>query len=560
MYLLKKLGFYFIILIPVIIFYGIFYKYSVNIPINDDYAILDFLNKIISTDSVYEKIKLIFAQHNEHRIVYDRIWALISYKLSQQVNFNILALIGNLSLIPIFIIFAKKTQELNKNLIYLIPISVLIFNITFYENMTFAMATLSNLTVFVFSLLSIHFFTKIDLSNKNLTLAITFFVFATLTQGSGLFLIPIGLIILLYKKDRKKLLIFTVFSLIVVALYFYGYNKPPSSPSLLTTLLDFKIKTILFVFAFLGNAFDYNLIFTKELEDSVGITTILGFLFFLIYLNTIKTKYYKKNLFNFTVISLIILTGFITGVTRSQLGLDTAASSRYRINGIILIIGIYIWFIETNTIKQKYLIYVSIGLTSFCYLMFFSLRQEEYLSFRKKQSMTGVLHYFSGDHTKLNGFEQDLYKKILIESQSKQTYFLPNFETLDSFFPYSKIEKIVQTDANSEQFYPTIDAVAKIKEGYLIEGWGFVEEQNSDNQKVFIGIKNTSQTEPVFFTTNQVPRFDLNPFFKKNYIENAGFFARLKDNDVKPGENEIWVMIKVNDKVKLSKTDKKLIK
>jgi hypothetical protein len=143
-----------LIIIPLITFFGMFFYYTVNAPINNDYqAILDFINKIIATDSYSEKMKLIFSQHNEHRIVYDRIWTIISYKLQNNVNFNFLAFIGNLSLLGIAIIFYKRYSLLQKPLLLFVPITVLLFNITLWENITFAMAALSNFTVYLFILI-----------------------------------------------------------------------------------------------------------------------------------------------------------------------------------------------------------------------------------------------------------------------------------------------------------------------------------------------------------------------------------------------------------------------
>lgn len=58
-----KYIYYSILILPVVIYYWILSKYSVNAPINDDYrAILDSVNKIISVDSYTEKIKILF--HN----------------------------------------------------------------------------------------------------------------------------------------------------------------------------------------------------------------------------------------------------------------------------------------------------------------------------------------------------------------------------------------------------------------------------------------------------------------------------------------------------------------
>ena len=189
----KKIFPFTLIIIPIITFFGMFFYYMVDAPINDDYqAILDFLNKCISTDSASEKASLIFAQHNEHRIVYDRIWAIISYKLQSNVNFTFLAFIGNLSLLAIAFFFFRKFIRLKKSLYLLIPISVLLFNLANWENMTFAMAGMSNLTVFLFVILSLDFLAKdTTVSRRNIFISVAFFYLALLTQGGGIFLLPI---------------------------------------------------------------------------------------------------------------------------------------------------------------------------------------------------------------------------------------------------------------------------------------------------------------------------------------------------------------------------------
>jgi hypothetical protein len=345
-----------LVIAPPIIFFALFFRYTINVPVNDDYrAILDNLNKTISTNSISEKVSLFFSQHNEHRIVYDRIWTLLCYKINGQVNFNYLSLIGNLSLLGIFFLWFNKTRQISKELLLVIPISILVFNVSFYENMTFAMATLSNISIFLFSLLSIHFLTKEKLTKGCLTLAIIFFVFAVFTQGGGLFLVPISLFILAHRKLIKQLIIFSVVSLLIILFYFHGYESPSYHPSILSTLIDFKVRALLFSFAFLGNVFSYNLIYTNDLNESVGLATIIGFLFFVAYLYLIKIKYYKKNLFVFSVMSLIVLTSFITGVTRCQFGMDTSGASRYRISSVLFLIGLYLAFIQNyNTSKKPF--------------------------------------------------------------------------------------------------------------------------------------------------------------------------------------------------------------
>lgn len=550
---------FFLICLPPIIFFSLFFRYTVDVPVNDDYrAILDNLNKTLATDSVSEKIKLFFSQHNEHRIVYDRFWTLICYKLNGQVNFNYLSLIGNLSLFGIFFIFYKRVREISTNLLFVLPLSILVFNIAFYENMTFAMATMSNITVFLFSLLSLYFLTKEQFNGKHLFLAILFLFLSTYTQGGGLFVVPISISILVFRKLWKHLLIYSIVTLLLLCLYFIGYESPSYHPSVITTLIDFKVRALLFSFAFLGNAFNYNLIYTNDLNDSIGLATVIGFIFLVAYLYLIKIKYYQKNLFVFSILSLVVLTSFITGITRCQFGLETSGASRYRIAGIIFLIGLYIAFIQNYSFSQKRAKYILI-IASLGYFFFIGLRQYEYLSIREKEVMTGVLKYHSGEFKKLSGFEQDFYDVVVRESYKMQTYYLPSFQSLEMYFPYSKELSLHSDKYDTGQINFNIQAIDKVKDSYLIDGWAYIDKESAATQEVYIGLKQPSQTSIKFMTLKQISKFDLNPYFKKFNLQEAGFLARIRFSDLLKGENEIYILVKNGDKLKLVKTDKKII-
>lgn len=554
---ISKILIYIAIFLPPVIFFYLFFKYTINIPVNDDYrAILDSLNKIISVESVSDKISVIFSQHNEHRIAYDRLWAIICYKINGQVNFNYLSLIGNLSLVGIFFLLLKNVRKVRKELIYLVPLSILVFNITFYENMTFAMAGLSNFTVFLFSLLSLYYLTKEVITKKDLFLSLLFMLFAVYTQGSGVFLIPISILILIYVKQRKQLIVYSCFSLLVIFAYFYGYKTPEYHPSILSTLIDFKVRALLFSLSFLGSAFNYNLIYTNDLQESTGLTAIIGFIFLMIYIYLIKIKYYKKNLFVFSVMSMIVMTAFITGVTRCQFGMETAGASRYRISGVIFLIALYIAFIQLYKSESRF--YKPIFILSALIYFGICLRQYEYLSLREKDTMTGVLRYESGELLKLNGFEQDFYNQAIIESSKLGTYYLPSSNSMQLYFPYSKEISVENKEYSTEESNSNIQAIDKIKDFYLIDGWVYFEHFSSDNQEVYIGIKNINQPNIKFFTAKQIPKFDLNPYFKKFTIQNSGFLARIKESDLEKGNNEIYIQIKNGETVKLIKTDKKI--
>jgi|SRR6218665_1021841 len=552
---------YLIICIPVFAFFGFFFYYMVDAPINDDYALLDFIDKCISTDSLSEKAGLIFAQHNEHRIVYDRIWTILSYKISDSVNFTFLALLGNLSLIGIAFLFFRKFKNLNKELLLFFPVTVLLFNISSWENMTFAMATLSNFTVIYFALLSLYYLSSETLvKKKNLFLGILFFALAILTQGGGLFLFPLSVLILVYKKEYKNILIYLTFTLPMVFLYFYDYKSPGSSKGIVSSLIEYNFEIIPFLFAFLGNATNYYLIYTGSLKNSTVLSLIFGVIFFLVFIYITYKKYYKQNLFIYSVLLFFIISACVTSVSRVSFGLDAAGASRYRINGIIFLIALYFWLIETYNLKKLYItitLVVTVG-----YFYFFSLKQVEYLDVRQKQTYTGVLMQNIGISTYLNGDKNDvtIYNMLLNNAKNSETYCLPSNEDILDYFPYGNEHSLKPLKLSTNDLAYNIDTITELNDSYLVEGWAFLGDENTCGQKVYVGVTNGLDNTAIFYSTKQYSRYDVNTFFKKNNLRFAGYLGRIRKNDLKSGENKISLMIEVNGMTKTVLTDKKIIK
>lgn len=544
----------------IIYFFYIFFATTSNIPINDDYQVLNNFTDIINSNSFLDKIKLFYEQHNEHRILYDKIWFFLDYKLSQQVNFNHLSFIGNLSLVGIFFFFIKKSENLKKDVLILIPLSVLIFNMTFHENITFAMASLSNFTVFLFSLLSIHFITKNELNNRDFALSILFLIFSVFTLGAGLFLILIIASILLYKKEKTYLYTFLFIASILIFIYFIDYQKPPDSPEILETIRNYKFRSFLFSFSFLGNIFARYLIFTNDINESLMLSTSIGFMFFALYLYLIKTKYFKKNLFIFSVMSLIILTAFITGITRSQLGIDMSIASRYRINSCIFLICVLYYCIESFPRDKFNISYLNgaLLLLSISYFFGISYPQKEYLEFRKKQNYFGVLSYNDGNHKDLNGFYQDFYKDVLIKSSISQTYFLPNEEEVNKQVNYSNSVKKDISKYEYNSIKGNIDKIVNFKNSVYIEGWAFIDDLNTKNQELILAVEDTITKEKIFFKGQKIKRHDLNPYFKKAKLEDGGCVFRIKNEDLATNYTKMYLLVNNNGQNKIFNTEKKL--
>jgi hypothetical protein len=537
-------------------FYYQFFVYTSDIPINDDYkAVLEFLNEFTTKQSFSEKIKLLFSQHNEHRIVYDRIWTLISYKIYGVANFNFLAFIGNLSYFILFLVIAIPFRK--SNYFFLIPIAVLLFNFSFHENMTFAMATLSNNTGILFIVLSVYFAIK---KTKHVYLSFVFYLFAVFTVGSGLFLTLVLPLIFLYKRQNKIAIAFILVAILSLTFYFMDYQKPPQTPSIIDTLLFFKFKSFLFFLAFLGNIFSFNLIFTNDVTDSLIFSSTIGGLLLLLYLYIIKNKYYKTNLFIFSIITFVFLAAMITSVSRAQFGLETAIASRYRLYSALLVIGFYYYFLNIFNLN-KALKYTSVLLFTVIYFINISYKQIEYLDYRKNLNYLGVINYVSGNHTLLNGFEQDIYKTILKNANDLKTYSLPDKNEIDNYYPFSTVITNLNDITNTDLWFTNdIEQIFELEDSFLIFGKGFLDGQSSFTQKMYLEIENSVTKKKLTFETRKMKRYDMNPYFKKNDLDYGGFCCRISKEVLDENEYNIIISIKNSELFKKESTNKKIKK
>ena len=101
--------------IPIFIYYYYIGIYAVNIPFWDDFSsIYEFTNSYMNSDCFADKLHLIFSQHNEHRIVFNRVLTLIIFYTKGNIDLRILIWIGNLSLLGIAFLLLKSVIKRNK--------------------------------------------------------------------------------------------------------------------------------------------------------------------------------------------------------------------------------------------------------------------------------------------------------------------------------------------------------------------------------------------------------------------------------------------------------------
>ena len=323
------------------------FRCTVNFPFEDDYdAILGFL--YFYKEKTSSLATLLFAQHNEHRIVWTRLIVLIQYTLSGLVNFKYLAYIGNAGLLAAVFIFyksVKKTLEWK----YILPVFILILQFNYYEISFWAMGSLQNFWVLFWCFLIFYLAEKSLSHFRVIYFIILFSAIAAFTNANGFLALPILIVYYLLNKKYKLSIICVAVLSILYYIYFNGYTHITHSGLEKNDSLINRIPMIIKFFYYLIRQFIYS--------HGVLYPSIYTGLLTTAFIITVKNKLIKQS-------PALIMSGmFILGsmciiaFVRSKLGIDFAAASRYTIYPDFLLAISYVIIIKHLHFNYRFYFY-----------------------------------------------------------------------------------------------------------------------------------------------------------------------------------------------------------
>ncbi|MCL4873054.1 hypothetical protein KJ039_03130 [bacterium] len=319
---------------PPVYFFSIIHKYAANVPYGDDYsAILDFLLRYQDADGALQKLGMLFAQHNEHRIAFGNLATVAMYKLTGTVDFRSMIFFGNAALLGLVLVFYRMFHASGRKPLYFIPVVLFLFQFQFGHTIFWAMASVSNFYVLLFTFSSL-----LVLERGGRPFYMAAFLLAALasvTQGSGIFALVSCALLLALKRDLRGLAAWGALSAVVLALYFGFYEKPPEHPSMAEAVFEEPVNTIRYFFTLAGASFPFPF--------------LAGLVFAALFIVLTLKGHYRKNPALYCGIVYVFLTVAATSLARSGLGIEGALSSRYKIVSALFPVLLYMAFFEHKT-------------------------------------------------------------------------------------------------------------------------------------------------------------------------------------------------------------------
>lgn len=311
-------------------YYTIIIFFSYNFPISDDFSLVNFVTNIVTSPDQNKSLSLLFAQHNEHRIITTKLIYLLDYWIFNGLNFRHLILIGNLFHLGTFYIFIKhEPKEFDQRCYLVIFTACMIFQFGSAESMFWSMAAISNYLVLMLALLTLSLLSKEIF--LYFVLAAISIILAVFTQGNGILLPLIATIYLVTLKRYRDSLIMAVIAIVVIFIYFLEYQVPPTHSNPLSAIHD-PWKILIFAISFTGSAFGVggshypglthlSLVTTLTTGTIIWAITCYGFY---------KAIYSDGNIF-ICFNLFVILTAILTALSRINFGLSQSMVSRYHI-------------------------------------------------------------------------------------------------------------------------------------------------------------------------------------------------------------------------------------
>ncbi len=224
----------FAVLLPAIAAYWILYRQALFVPYVDDYAVvLAFADNYDQMPTLRAKVlDIAAAQVNEYKLVFAHSIVAAEIELAHHLNFAVLTTLGNLFLLPIGYFLWLTYQEdgiaLHRRLLEFLPISFLFFSLTYWPNLNWATTALQNIPVVFFSLAAIYFLfpgKMLELTGSRLLLACLAAAMAAFASANGFLLGPVGLLILLLRRDYARSLAWCASFVLPLAAYLYHYSR-----------------------------------------------------------------------------------------------------------------------------------------------------------------------------------------------------------------------------------------------------------------------------------------------------------------------------------------------
>lgn len=323
-------------LIPVAVYYWYVNHYSFNFFYADDFHLFKDIVWAQETPDWWQKLRLLFQQHNEHRIVVPRLLTWLDYQLEGSINWRTLIGLGNLVWLGILVLLYQRFRRLGVSLWYFVPIPFVLLQPQYVDNLTWTISIFQQCLILGWAFWCIYLITS---PSPRWWAAAALALVATFTHGNGMFVFLVGGLLWGCQRRWKILFLWTLLFVLTLVVYFTNYQAGQNSN--LSGSLANPLRLVGAWGAFAGAYLDvFKTHFfapqivvglsTLLLILGVSAATVLPLLGGRALLSPFRRFYQHDQGFLIGCGLFMVITALLVAVSRSWGGLEAVVQSRYQ--------------------------------------------------------------------------------------------------------------------------------------------------------------------------------------------------------------------------------------
>ena len=374
------------VLLPPLTAFAVLFSQAFAAPYQDDYhAIISFAADYQQQPTFERKLLAIAAaQHNEYKLAFEHAVVATDLAFTHHLNFLFLAILGDLTLLPIayllWKIYKVPQSDLATRLAAFLPISLIFFGLTYWEALDWPMSGLQNSAIVMFSLAAIYFLVPFESGVRvRFVLACVAGALAAFTSANGFLLGPIGVLILIPRRAYTAALLWCASFVVPFAAYLYHYVHV--APGLRHPHYYFTRPA--FFLAFVGGVI-----------PSRWVAVVAGLLMLGVLVFAARSRFHRTNpaaaWFMVWVLSTAGLVAWVRGA------LSFSVSSRYSLYSVMIVVFCYAYLDRylanrSSTMHRRF--YASALVACVAFWVAGSIHASQKLADRRSMVLSGLTHY-----------------------------------------------------------------------------------------------------------------------------------------------------------------------
>lgn len=333
--------------IPTAVYFGVIAHYGVNVLVGDQLTDVDTIN---ASKTQFLPWGTLWAPHNHNRMLFPHLLDIV---LADTVHFNVKfeEFVGATLLVAAtaLLILAHKRRAPHTPWLYYCPVAVLAFSLVQYENALWGFQTAWYIVLFALAL-AVFLIDRVNLSTWALIGAIAAGVVGSYSLLQGLFIWPVGLILLYHRRRGWQAFVAWVACAVATGVLYLLPTNPGSSGS--TIAIQHPLDSIKFFVFAIGDILGI----VVQAEGNNSNVLLFGLIILALAICAVIGYGLRRDEHGAGPIGVaLIVCGFLfaASVTQARIGFGYwgASASRYTTFDLLILIGIYLCVLGKPNIR-----------------------------------------------------------------------------------------------------------------------------------------------------------------------------------------------------------------